>query len=56
MTEERERWARWDEQARNVIKCPDCTPESHVRSIRYLMAEAYEDGYHGGRKSLRGLT
>jgi hypothetical protein len=50
---ERERWERWDEQARNVAKCSDCTVESHVRSIRFLMAEAYEDGYLDGRKSLR---
>lgn len=56
MTIDRERWGRWTELARNVAYCetPDlCGPEDHVRSIRFLIAEAFEDGYVAGRKSLR---
>jgi hypothetical protein len=43
---ERERWKRYDGYARRVINCtdPECTPEDHIRNLRFLMLSIYDDG------------
>jgi ribosomal protein S17 len=48
-----ERHAYWTEKAGDVVKCTECTPESHMRTIRFLLAEAYEDGYRSAQRRQR---
>jgi hypothetical protein len=51
-SDERERWKRYDGYARRVITCTDeeCTPEDHIRNLRFLMLNIYDDGYTAGKR------
>jgi hypothetical protein len=59
MSEDEARWQEYDAAIRRVVTCPDpdCTPEDHIRSLRFVALTAYNDGYAAGRptRTPRGL-